>query len=95
MNVDGAPRAGAHAWREIYVAGRQDIYADEILATIEKTPEVFSPNVLLRAIVQDSLLPTAAYVGGPAEVAYMAQVEVVYRGLRRRCRRYCRARASR
>ena len=53
----------------------------KFLRSIEKTPEIFSPNVLLRAIVQDSLLPTAAYVGGPAEVAYMAQVEVVYRKL--------------
>lgn len=37
-----------------------------------------SPNVLLRPFVQDSLFPTAAYVGGPAEIAYFAQVGSIY-----------------
>ena len=38
-----------------------------------------SPNALLRPVVQDSMLPTVAYVGGPAELAYLAQSEVIYR----------------
>jgi uncharacterized protein YllA (UPF0747 family) len=37
-----------------------------------------SPNALLRPVVQDYLLPTAAYVGGPAELAYLAQSQVLY-----------------
>jgi bacillithiol synthase len=40
-----------------------------------------SPNALLRPVMQDYLLPTVCYVGGPAEIAYMAQAEVLYRNL--------------
>jgi bacillithiol synthase len=45
--------------------------------------EEFSPNVLLRAVVQDYLLPTVAYLGGSAEIAYFAQTAEVYRLLQR------------
>lgn len=40
-----------------------------------------SPNALLRPVMQDYLLPTVSYVGGPAEVAYMAQSQVLYQRL--------------
>jgi bacillithiol biosynthesis cysteine-adding enzyme BshC len=50
----------------------------ELLAILETEPERLSPNALLRPVFQDCILPTAAYVGGPAEVAYFAQSAVVY-----------------
>ncbi len=37
-----------------------------------------SPNALLRPVIQDFMLPTVAYVGGPAELAYLAQSQVIY-----------------
>ena len=40
-----------------------------------------SPNALLRPVVQDYMLPTVASVMGPAEVAYMAQAQVIYQEL--------------
>ena len=40
-----------------------------------------SPNALLRPVIQDSMLPTVCYIGGPAEVAYLAQSEAIYRML--------------
>ena len=42
------------------------------------TPEHFSPNVLLRPLVQDRLFPTICYVGGPSELAYQAQLRDIY-----------------
>jgi bacillithiol biosynthesis cysteine-adding enzyme BshC len=50
----------------------------ELLDRIDQTPENFSPNVLLRPVVQDYLLPTLAYTGGAAEAAYFAQAGAVY-----------------
>ncbi len=46
----------------------------ELLDTVNHCPACFSPNVTLRPVVQDYLLPTLAYVGGPAEIAYFAQL---------------------
>ena len=59
-------------------AGARVFAKDELLAILEATPERLSPNVLLRPVFQDCILPTAAYVGGPAEIAYFAQSAVVY-----------------
>lgn len=58
--------------------GAERISQAELLARISSAPGQFSPNVLLRPIVQDYLLPTLAYTGGAAEAAYFAQAGAVY-----------------
>jgi len=59
----------------------QPVTRDSLLGALDSHPENFSPNVLLRPVVQDSLLPTLGYVGGPAELAYFAQAGAVYEGI--------------
>ena len=59
------------------------IKSEELLDTVNRCPNCFSPNVTLRPIVQDFLLPTVAYIGGPAEIAYFAQIRSGYQLLGR------------
>jgi len=49
-----------------------------ILELIERHPENFSPNVVLRPLYQEIILPNLAYVGGPAETAYWLQLKKVF-----------------
>jgi len=62
-----------------FFAGDADFTRDQLAAAVQSAPESFTPSALLRPVVQDVLLPTAAYFGGPAEVAYMAQSQIIYR----------------
>src|SRR5207237_4856721 len=48
----------------------------KLLARVAQHPEEFSGNALLRPVVQDYLLPTIAYIGGPSEMAYLSQAAV-------------------
>lgn len=59
----------------------EHLSADDLRGRIERNPELFTANVLLRPVLQDYLLPTATYIAGPAETAYFAQVQVVYEHL--------------
>jgi len=50
----------------------------EILVELEKYPERFSPNVLLRPVYQESILPNLAYIGGGGELAYWFQLKTTF-----------------
>jgi bacillithiol synthase len=57
---------------------------DSEFETLRDRAADISPNALLRPVMQDYLLPTVAYIGGPAELAYLAQSQVIYDRLLRR-----------
>src|SRR5271166_5423175 len=78
--VDGA-RVPIHRANGQFKIGREVVSSDELQHRIEASPESFSANVLLRPVLQDYWLPTLAYIGGPAEIAYFAQAEVIYEKL--------------
>jgi bacillithiol synthase len=59
-------------------ANRQRFADGEVVAAIREEPGRFSPNVLLRPVVESAVFPTLAYVGGPAEVAYFAQAAPLF-----------------
>ena len=62
-------------------AGGRVYSSADLIAILEAAPERLSPNALLRPVFQDTLLPAAAYVGGPAEIAYFAQSAVLYEAI--------------
>lgn len=69
-SVNGEFHSGERVWSK-----------QALLDAVSAEPENFSPNALFRPVVQDFLLPTVAYIGGPAEISYFAQSEVLYRRL--------------
>ena len=64
---------------EFTLRGRRERWSrEEILRRLEEQPECFSPNVVMRPLMQDYLLPTVFYVAGPGEISYFAQFRRVY-----------------
>jgi bacillithiol synthase len=66
----------ASVYSEVGGAGQHTL--QELLSALQSDPLRFSTSALLRPILQDQLLPTAAYVGGPGELAYFAQLPPLY-----------------
>jgi len=61
-----------------FLVGDQQYPASALLQQAKEQPSGFSPNVLLRPVVQDTLFPTICYVAGPNELAYLGQLRGVY-----------------
>ena len=80
---DGS-RVPVHFEAGKFLIGDEQISTEDLAALAKTSPDSFSPNVLLRPVVQDYVLPTLAYVGGAAEVAYFAQVAIAYEKLQGR-----------
>ncbi|MFI5201968.1 MAG: bacillithiol biosynthesis cysteine-adding enzyme BshC, partial [Candidatus Kapaibacterium sp.] len=72
-------RTSGSAERSFFLKGSRKVFTlQELLDTLETHSERFSPNVVMRPLYQDSLLPTVAYVAGPGEMAYFAQFQPSY-----------------
>lgn len=61
-----------------FVIGDETYAPSSLVQLAKTTPTSFSPNVLLRPLVQDTLFPTICYVAGPNELAYLGQLRQVY-----------------
>jgi len=66
----------ASGWQVLHT----DIHFDKaaLEQEVEQHPERFSPNVILRGLFQESILPDVAFIGGGSEVAYWLQLKGVF-----------------
>jgi bacillithiol synthase len=79
LNYDGGRHSVEPVDNEFRLRRKRKSFTyDQLLELLENEPEKFSPNVLLRPICQDFLLPTAFYIGGPSEISYFAQIKPLY-----------------
>jgi bacillithiol biosynthesis cysteine-adding enzyme BshC len=70
-----AAKGGTDVW---HLDGGGTVATAALLEALAHDPLRFSTSALLRPIVQDALLPTVAYVGGPAEISYFAEMDPLY-----------------
>ena len=77
FDLEGGRRA-IRAAGEGFLIGDEPVSRDALITRARSRPETFSPNVLLRPLVQDTIFPTVCYVAGPNELAYLGQLRGVY-----------------
>ena len=77
FHLNGGRRAIRHQ-NGRFLIGNETHASEALVAQALANPASFSPNVLLRPIVQDTLFPTICYVAGPNELAYLGQLRQVY-----------------
>jgi bacillithiol biosynthesis cysteine-adding enzyme BshC len=77
FHLEGGRRAIRHQ-EGTFVIGDRRVAPHALVEEASAQPASFSPNVLLRPIVQDTLFPTVCYVAGPNELAYLGQLRGVY-----------------
>src|ERR1041385_2076296 len=75
--LEGGKRLGLRRGGREYVHNSRRFTSEELMDRAAS----LSPNAILRPVIQDSMLPTVAYIGGPAEVASLAQSAVISRAL--------------
>ncbi len=78
---EGSERVALKRRNGFFWARSQAYSREDLLARLDRAPLEVSPNALLRPVMQDFLLPTAALVAGPSEAAYYAQSAVLYERL--------------
>jgi len=61
-----------------FTIGEESFSRDELIARIDGQPELFSPDVMTRPVLQSYLFPVVSQKGGPAEIAYLAQVNPLF-----------------
>jgi bacillithiol biosynthesis cysteine-adding enzyme BshC len=77
FHLDASRESIKAAGDQAFIGDRTTTLA-ELAAEASSSPEHFSPNVILRPLVQDAIFPTICYVAGPNELAYLGQLRAVY-----------------
>jgi bacillithiol biosynthesis cysteine-adding enzyme BshC len=78
LNQEDGSRRAIRQQDGRFLVGDHQYPAATLVTQATERPAGFSPNVLLRPIVQDTLFPTICYVAGPNELAYLGQLRGVY-----------------
>ena len=60
------------------IEGKGTFTMDEMMQLLEEHPQLFSPNVVLRPVYQETILPNVCYVGGAGEISYWLQLKRVF-----------------